>query len=237
MDHKSFDRLSVVVDRLRTGATRRDTLRLLLGGSLAAAAAVTAEDAEAKRKKNKKKRNKNSCRGWGSGCSRNSDCCNGRCRSRVCQPRNGNWWNGGGGGSGRRCNTQWGTITCLPGYECSKVAGVHVCTPKGFDTCCGNNCFNNNWNAQCCNNNSWGNKGGCPAGMRCCSGQLGGGCCPDGFNCSNNGQCTTWRTASSGQRTAETRPQTPKIAFSDADWVEVTPGEGVAMQDGKPAKD
>ncbi|MCC6314021.1 MAG: hypothetical protein IT337_08390 [Thermomicrobiales bacterium] len=230
MDDTRFDRLSVVVDKLRTGASRRETLRLLLAGSLAAAAA-TVEDAEAKKKKHKN-RNKNSCRGWGSRCSRNKDCCNGRCRSGVCQLNNGNWWNGNPGNGGTRCRTPGGTITCLPGYECSTVAGVHVCVPKGYNVCCGNNCFSNDWNWKCCGNSSWGFQGGCPSSMRCCSTRYGARCCPSGMRCSNAG---CWpRTASRAARAAGTAP-VPKPTFGDDAWVTVTPGEGVASRDGQPA--
>ena len=53
---ESFDRLSVVVHRLRDKATRRGALGLMLGGSIAAASGLLTEDAAAK-KHNKRHRN------------------------------------------------------------------------------------------------------------------------------------------------------------------------------------
>ena len=57
MDGESFDRLSVVVHRLRDKATRRGALGLMLGGSIAAVSGLLTEDAGAK-KHNKRDRNK-----------------------------------------------------------------------------------------------------------------------------------------------------------------------------------
>ena len=54
MDGESFDRLSVVVHRLREKASRRTALRLLLGGSAVAAGGLLVDSADA-RKKNKNK--------------------------------------------------------------------------------------------------------------------------------------------------------------------------------------
>ena len=74
MDGKSFDRLSVVVHRLREQATRRGALRLLLGGSLAVAGTLVADEGEARRRKNRKRKK---CRGYGAVCGGNRDCCAG----------------------------------------------------------------------------------------------------------------------------------------------------------------
>src|SRR5687767_9928700 len=69
MDGDSFDRLSVVVHRLRDTATRRGALGLLLGGSVAAVSGLLAGDAEARRR-NRNKKNSN-CRGFGGKCRSN----------------------------------------------------------------------------------------------------------------------------------------------------------------------
>src|SRR5215217_8779025 len=100
MDGESFDRLSVVVHRLRDKATRRGALGLLLGGSVAAVSGTLADDAGAKHKN--KKHNK--CRGFGAKCGSNKHCCFSKCRSGRC-------WYGGGGGQkhcgGRICQSDW----------------------------------------------------------------------------------------------------------------------------------
>ena len=69
MDGESFDRLSVVVHRLRDKATRRGALGLVLGGSVAAVSGLLTEDAGAKKhnKNGKNKKNKD-CRGFGAKC-------------------------------------------------------------------------------------------------------------------------------------------------------------------------
>src|SRR5215203_4669912 len=123
MDGESFDRLSVVVHRLRDKATRRGALRLVLGGSIAAVSGMLAEVADA-RKRNKK----NNCRGYGGSCSSNRDCCFSNCRSRRC-------WYGDGGRN--RC----GGKTCDNGWGCCKYSGVSVCVPRNYPVCCGNQSF------------------------------------------------------------------------------------------------
>jgi hypothetical protein len=79
MDGESFDRLSVVVHRLRSKATRRGALGLVVGGSIAAVSGLLADDASARsRNKRSGKRNKG-CRGFGAKCESSKDCCFSKC--------------------------------------------------------------------------------------------------------------------------------------------------------------
>ena len=160
MDGESFDRLSVVVHRLRDKATRRSALGLLLGGSVAAAGALMSDDAAARKNKNRKKDN---CRGFGAKCSRNSDCCFSKCRNGRC------WYGGGGGGGGgSRCNGQ----RCPSGWECCRLSGVDVCVPRNHPTCFNNGICPVGWrtcgfngpvrnccgpNERCCSSNGFNN--------------------------------------------------------------------------------
>jgi hypothetical protein len=170
MDGESFDRLSVIVNRLRDRSSRRDALRALLGGSAAVAAAALADDDADARKKNRKKR----CRGYGATCHHHKDCCNGSCRYGRC------WYTGnGGGGGGKHC----GGRTCPSGWSCCRQSGVHVCVPSNYPTCCGGYSYANGY--YCCNNGY----GACYSGGECCPGGSGTGCCQDGWKCCGNGRC------------------------------------------------
>jgi hypothetical protein len=124
MDGESFDRLSVIVHRLREKATRRGALRLLLGGSVAAAAGSLAGETEARRRRRNLRRG---CKGFGGRCDSSRDCCSGRCRNGFCFPD-------GGGGGGNRCNGQ----RCPNGWDCCRFSGVDVCVPRNHPSC-----FNN----------------------------------------------------------------------------------------------
>ncbi len=162
MDEKSFDRLSVVVHRLRDKTTRRGALGLLFGGSLAAAGTLLGEDAEAKKgKKNRNRnRNKNNCRGFGGKCRSDGDCCSRNCFGNRCFGGG-----GGGGGGGRRCNGR----RCQDGWDCCRVSGVDICVPRNHPAC-----FNNDF---------------CPSGWRTCgfNGPV-RNCCAPGTHCCNNDQ-------------------------------------------------
>ena len=109
---ESFDRLSVVVHRLRDKATRRGALRLLLGSSAAAALVALEGESEARRRRRRRGR----CKGFGGRCGSSRDCCDGQCRSGFCFP------GGGGGGGGNRCNGQ----RCPNGWDCCRVSGVDI---------------------------------------------------------------------------------------------------------------
>ena len=175
MDGKRFDRLSVVVHRLRDQASRRGALRLLLGGTAIVATGLLPDEADAKKRKKHKKRNRNkNCRGYGGGCRSNKDCCNGRCRSGIC------WYTGGGGGGGGR----WcGGRRCPNGWSCRNQAGVHVCVPNDFPTYCGGN----SWfgpNYICCDGIP---NGACLTGGECCGGF--GMCCQPGWRCCGGRTC------------------------------------------------
>lgn len=153
MDGSSFDKLSVTVHRLREQATRRNALRLLLGGTAAAVGGVIASQSESEaKKKNKKKKN---CRsGYGGQCNSNKDCCNGNCRNGRC------WYNGNGNGNGngnnggRYCNG----VRCVDGWRCCYFQGYQRCLPDYHAACTGSGICPNTWNTcgwngsirQCC---------------------------------------------------------------------------------------
>ncbi|MCC7025065.1 MAG: hypothetical protein IT338_19695 [Thermomicrobiales bacterium] len=177
MDGEAFDRLSVAVHRLRGQATRRGALRMLLGGSVAAASGLLGHDAEAKKKK-KNKNKKNNCRGYGGRCKKNGDCCYGKCRNGWC------YYNGSGGGGGG--NKNCGGRKCPSGWGCCKQNGVSICRPNTFPTCCGNKGWTDGY--RCCNSRSG---QVCPINQECC----GISCCQDGWKCCGNGRCCPdgWR--------------------------------------------
>src|SRR5687768_5243786 len=98
MDGESFDRLSVVVHRLRDRATRRGALRMLAGGAVALASGLLGDEAEARKGHNNKRHRRNNkkyCRGFGGRCYSQRDCCGGRCYGGFCF--------GSGGGGGKHC--------------------------------------------------------------------------------------------------------------------------------------
>ena len=155
MDGESFDRLSVVVHRLRDKATRRGALRLLLGSSAAAALVALEGESEARRRRRRRGR----CKGFGGRCDSSRDCCDGHCRNGFCFP-------GGGGGGGNRCNGR----QCQSGWECCRLSGVDVCVPRNHPTCFNNGFCPAGWktcgfdgpvrnccapNERCCNNDDF----------------------------------------------------------------------------------
>jgi hypothetical protein len=155
MDEKSFDRLSVVVHRLRDKTTRRGALGLLFGGSLAAAGTLLGEDAAARKGKKNRNRKKNNCRGFGGRCDSNRDCCFSNCRNGRC------WYGGGGGGGGG--NKRCGGRRCQNGFDCCRVSGIDLCVQRGHPAC-----FNN---------------GICPGGRTCGWNGPVRTCCPSGTHC------------------------------------------------------
>lgn len=174
MDGDSFDRLSVIVHRLRDQASRRSAFRLLLGGALVAAGVLASDEADAKKKNRNRNRHGKRCRGYGAGCGSNRDCCNGQCRNGRC------WFtNGGGGGGGRHC----GGRRCPNGWFCRSQNGVHVCVPDNFPTYCGGN----NWygsDFECCDGIP---NGACTIGSECCGSV--GMCCQNGWQCCGGSNC------------------------------------------------
>lgn len=196
MDGDSFDRLSVVVNRLREKASRRDALRLLLGGSAVAAGGLLVESADA-RKKNKNKNKK--CRGFGGRCGSNRDCCNGQCRNGFCFPSSGN-----GGGNGGRCNGRF----CPSGQRCCRLNGFDVCVYDNHPFCFNNTCPS-----------GWERCGGafqcCGPDQQCCSN---GRCCPDlsGWSCGDIA-CEFDSNNRSAGEAIETTPFEDPTDFSEAD--------------------
>ncbi len=162
MDGESFDRLSVVVHRLREKATRRGALGLLFAGSVAAVAGIGANDADAKRGRRKKKK----CRGLGAVCGSYRDCCSRNCFRNRCF---------GGGGNNGSC----GGRDCLPGQDCCTISGVSICVPDSYPTCCDGGSYIPGY--RCCS----GSLGGaCPLGQDCCGGF--NHCCGPDTKCCNN---------------------------------------------------
>ena len=218
MDGESFDRLSVVVHRLRDKATRRGALGLVLGGSVAAVSGMLTDDAGAK-KRNKNKKNSN-CRGFGGKCRSSKDCCYSKCRSGRC-------WYGDGSGGGKHC----GGRKCPAGWGCCKSSGVSVCVPHNYPVCCGNQSFANGYT--CCG----GSGGACLGGIDSCTGQFGVCCQPDWKYCSSGffgGQCIPkgWDCSDLSQSSQgdsisaeSTEPilTTAPVAVSPDDWIDLQP--------------
>jgi hypothetical protein len=224
MDGSSFDKLSVSVHRLREQASRRNALRLLLGGAAAAATGVavsTDTDAKKKKKNKKYKKKYRKCRNnfYGGFCNGNKDCCNGKCRNGIC------WYNGGGGGGGRRC----GGTRCPKGWKCRKQGPANICTPNNYPNYCGNNTYWNN-NYHCCSGYAG---GACPAGWECCPGAgccgvgqkcCGNGrCCPDGWRCGDIA-CEYWQEADISSEAVQTQPFTDAIVPDSSDAFVFEPG-------------
>jgi hypothetical protein len=219
MDGESFDRLSVVVHRLRDKATRRGALGLMLGGSIAAASGLLTEDAGARKhnRRHKNKKNKN-CRGFGGTCSSNRDCCFSNCRSGRC-------WYGGTGGN------QCGGRTCQSDWRCCSSNGISVCVPRNYPVCCGNQSFVNGYT--CCG----GLGGACIGGIDSCTGQFGvccqpgwrhcnsgffaGQCIPNDWDCNNLSQSS--QTAGISAASTEPIPTTPPMPISSDDWIDLEP--------------
>jgi hypothetical protein len=223
MDGESFDRLSVVVHRLRDQATRRGALRLLLGGSVAAAGGLLTQDADAKKHKNKKHKNKKhkNCRGYGAKCQSWRDCCSGNCFGNRCFQSGGG---GGGGGGGKHC----GGRRCPAGWGCCRSNGVSVCVPNNFPTCCGGNSYSSGY--RCCGG-PYG--GACPFGGECCGGF--NQCCQSGWKCCGSNTCIPkdWdcddfflQQAESDGVSTESKPRIPSAApvtIDDSDWITLEP--------------
>lgn len=214
MDGESFDRLSVLVHRLRDRATRRGALGLIVGGSLAAAGGLLADDAAAKnRNKNK---NKN-CKGYGGTCDHHGDCCGNNCRNGRC------WYGGGGGGGG---GNNCGGLNCPNGWRCCNQGGVRVCVPNTYPTCCNGNGYN--YGYHCCS----GYGGACPSGWECCGYNQ---CCSEGWKCCGNGRCCPrgWycgnsvcyanQNAEISAQSVESVPFSDAVEIDDADWYEANP--------------
>jgi hypothetical protein len=214
MDGESFDRLSVIVHRLRDKATRRSALGLLLSGSVAAVSGMVADNASAR----DRNRN-NNCRGVPRRCDSHRDCCTSNCRAGRC------WSSGGGGGGGERCGGQ----NCQSDWRCCKSSGVSVCVPRNYPTCCGNKSFRKGYH--CCG----GSGGACPGGVDRCTDQF-GVCCPSGWKyCSRGfykGRCIPkdWscnelsqsRNADSiSAASTEPVPTSPPVEIPRDDWVDL----------------
>jgi hypothetical protein len=215
MDGESFDRLSVIVHRLRDKATRRRALGLLLSGSVAAVSGVLADDAGARNRNN-------NCRRVGGRCSSNRDCCSSKCRHGRC------WTDGGGGGGGsgqERCGGQ----RCPSDWRCCNSSGVSVCVPRNYPVCCGNKSFVKGYT--CCG----GSGGACRGGVDSCTGQF-GVCCQSGWKyCTSGffkGQCIPkdWscndlsQSSQSAGSSADSTEQVPTAApqsISPKDWIEL----------------
>ena len=210
MDEASFDRLSVIVHRMRDQSTRRGALRLLLGGSVAAAGALVTAETDAKKNKHK------NCSGYGGRCNGNKNCCGGRCINGFCFPGN-----GGGGGGGKNC----GGRRCANGWSCCRQSGVDVCVPNNYPTCCNGNGYVGGYH--CCG----GYGGACPSGWECCGGFNqccgenqrccgNGRCCPRGWYCGDIA-CYAYQDARSNAVSAESMPFSDPVTIDESDWVDL----------------
>jgi hypothetical protein len=223
MDDKAFDRLSVMVHRLRDQATRRGALKVLFGGAVAAAGGLLADETDAKKRHKKKHKHKNkkhrsqNCRGFGGFCYSHRDCCSGNCIGNRCFAGNGR--------GGRNC----GGRTCPNGWGCCRSGAVSVCTPNNFPTCCGNAGFAPGFN--CCDGFSG---GACPGGFGC-TGQFGlccqpgwswcsnsGRCCPNGWFCGDIA-CEAFQSADVARESVETVPYADPVRIGDGDWIPLEP--------------
>ena len=171
MDGSSFDKLSVSVHRLREQATRRKALRLLLGGTAAAAiGSVLTSESEA---------NKKRCRsGYGGRCNSNKDCCNGRCRNGRC------WYTGGGDGGGNTGDRYCNGVRCASGWRCCSFQGIKRCLPRDHAACIGSGECPFTWDT-CGWNGSI--RQCCGVGQHCCYWNSLNRyiCLPDGANCND----------------------------------------------------
>jgi hypothetical protein len=182
MDGSSFDKLSVSVHRLREQASRRNALRLLAGGTVAAVGGAIATETDAKKKHKNKNKKYKKCRNnfYGGFCNGNKDCCNGKCRNGIC------WYNGGGGGGGGRGGC--GGVRCPNGWTCRRQGPANICSPYNYPNYCGNNTYWNG-NYKCCGFSGIACPSGeccgiatcCQVGWRCC----GNTCIPNNWNCND----------------------------------------------------
>lgn len=187
MDHEAFDRLTVVVGKLRDRASRRDAIRAIAGGALAIAGLREGGEAEARKRKKKKNKHHGRCLGNNQFCDRNSDCCSSNCYAGiVCRGGSGG---GSGGCNGRNefCNRN---SDCCSGYCLNNICigggggGGGGCRGQGSgcnrnSDCCSGNCFNN----VCFGNGGGGSCQNCGSGFRCCN----GACLPSDFTCCRSG--------------------------------------------------
>lgn len=212
MDGESFDRLSIVIHRLRDKATRRSALGLALGGSVAAVSGLLAEDAGARHRNQAK----NDCRGFGGPCSSNRDCCYSKCRSGRC-------WHG------RARRKRCGGRNCPSGWGCCSSSGISLCVPRKYPVCCGSQSFVNGYT--CCG----GSGGACLGGVDSCTGQFGvccqsgtryctsgffkGQCIPNGWSCDDLSQSS--QSGGISAESTEPIPTTAPAAISPADWIDL----------------
>ena len=140
MDGASFDRLSRIVHRLSHQETRREALRTLAVGGLAALLThLETDDAQA------------ACKQLWRRCSRDGECCRRlRCRRGRCLPR---YRSGGGDGE---CGGQ----TCEGDWSCCRISGVSRCIDRDRLICCRSSICERG--GDCCDNSC------CSKGWKCC---------------------------------------------------------------------
>lgn len=223
MEDAAFDRLSMVVHRLRDQATRREALRTLAAGSIAGLLArLGAEDASAACVRRRKR------------CSRDRECCGNPNQNIICDPlpsscdRSGERCCGrsdaqcsshcdccrGFACSGGRCRSSGdggegcGGTTCPSGWTCCEISGVSRCIDPDYLRCCRSSICEQD--GDCCGSTC------CSSGWKCCGD---GRCCPDGWRCGKNA-CIARQTAGISAESDESVPFGDPVKGDEREWIE-----------------
>lgn len=224
MDGAAFDRLSVVVHRLRDAATRRQALRMLAAGGIAGllahfgAGAAGAACVERRRS-----------------CSRDRDCCGSQDGDVVCDQlpgasdRNGDRCCGRNDArcaspcdccagftcdAGGRCRSgsesggQCGLTVCQPGWRCCQFDVSAGCYDPDYLHCCTKGLCSNGWD--CC-----GSAQCCSSGWKCCGH---GRCCPNGWRCGKSA-CIASQTSDVSGTSARTIPFGDPVTVDEQGWI------------------
>jgi hypothetical protein len=194
MDGASFDRLSRIVHRLSHQQTRREALRTLAVGGLAALLTrLETDDAKA------------ACKWYWGRCSRDGECCRRlQCRNGRCFPRNGGGGGGGGGGGdGRHC----GGEQCRNDWSCCTISGTSRCIDRDHLICCRSSICERG--GDCCDSTC------CSKGWKCCGN---GRCCPNGWHCGNTA-CFDSRTGDFSAESAESVPFAKPVKSDEQGWI------------------
>ena len=224
MDGEAFDRLSMVVHRLRDQATRREAVRTLAAGGIAGLlAGLAAKDASA------------ACVSRRQRCARDRECCGNPDRNIVCDPLPSSCDRSGERCCGRhdaRCSSR---CDCCQGFTCSS-SGRCQSSDDGGESCGGAIC-ERDWtccriggvsrcidpdNLRCCRSSIC-ERGGdccgsscCSSGWKCCGD---GHCCPKDWRCGRTG-CDAPRTAGISAESAETVPFADPVKGDERKWIE-----------------
>jgi hypothetical protein len=227
MDGESFDRLAVVVHRLRERATRRQALQGLAAGGVAgllarlgvgeagAACVERRGRCSAPRECCGSPDRNVTCDRLPSSCGRNGDRCCGRvdarcsgdcdCCSRLTCGGDGRCRSGNGGGGDSVCG---GTV-CEPGFRCCRFNGVGVCYDPDVLRCCADGLCGKG--QDCCGTGSC-----CSSGWKCCGNGL---CCPRDLRCGKVA-CGASGGGDASAASARTVPFADPVAPDERAWIE-----------------